>query len=230
MKVELVAKTIGVNRYEGLTLDEIIEAVARHGKIKESGLITYLIDHTHWSPMEHTHFTYLIETSREFSAQIFRHKSGHFQEYSLRYSKSKGIQPIEFRLQHESNRQSSTVPIGTVNSDYTITETPTATWEQKCAIENAKRALQDIDTAYKELLDLGIARETARRILPLATTTILHYTANFRDLLAFLNVRCDPHAQKEIVAIATAIGEELEIHHPSMKALDWRNGMFMFSK
>ena len=153
-----------------------------------------------------------------------------FQQHSLRYSKQIGIEPIEFRLEHETNRQSSTEPVGTINPDFSVTGTAAANWEQHSAIENTKRALQDLQNAYNDLIEAGIARETARAILPLASTTRLHFTANLRDFLAFLNVRCDEHAQKEIRDIATAIGEELEKHHKYLKEIDWRNGMFMWVK
>jgi len=232
MKVELLTKTIGVNSYSALTVDEIIAAVARHAVIKnDSGrLVKYLIQHAHWSPMEHIHYTFMIETSRAIATQILRHKSGHFQQHSLRYSNQIGIEPIEFRAEHETNRQSSTDVIGTINPDFSVIGTRSATWGQISAIENAKRALQEVENAYMDLVESGIAKETARAILPLASTTRLHFTANLRDFLAFLNVRCDEHAQKEIQAIATAMGEELEKEHEYLKEINWRNGMFMFVK
>jgi thymidylate synthase (FAD) len=232
MKVELLTKTIGTGSYSQLSADEIIGAVARHAVIKkEAGrLVRYLISHAHWSPMEHIHYTFLIETSRAIATQILRHKSGHFQQHSLRYSSGIGIEPIEFRLEHETNRQSSTEPVGTINPDYTVTGIEAANWEQHNAIQSTRRALQDLQNAYNDLIEAGIAKETARAILPLASTTRLHFTANLRDFLAFLNVRCDEHAQKEIRDIATAIGEELERHHKYLKEIDWRNGMFMWVK
>ncbi|MGO1820560.1 MAG: FAD-dependent thymidylate synthase, partial [Senegalia sp. (in: firmicutes)] len=81
---------------------------------------------------------------------------------------------------------------------------------------------------YKELLDEGVAKECARMILPMSSKTTIHVSGTFRDLLAFLNVRCEEHSQKEVKDIATKIGEELEKALPNiMKNIDWRNGLFM---
>ena len=231
MKVELVTRTTGIGKYADLDPDQIIAAVARHGTIKEDGgkLIRYLIDNAHWSPLEHCHYTFLIECSRGIATQILRHKSGHFQQSSTRYEAHPEIEPIEFRLRHESNRQSSTTPVGAVyNGNYKLL--PNGTDRTDDAIKAASKAIDNIHKAYRELIASGIAYETARDILPIATRTRLHFTANLRDFLAFLNVRCDEHAQKEIRDIATLMGEELEQYHPSMQSLNWRNGMFMFTK
>ena len=231
MKVELVTCTIGVGKYADLDPDQIIAAVARHGTIKEDGgkLIRYLIDNAHWSPLEHCHYTFLIECSRGIATQILRHKSGHFQQSSTRYEQHPDIEPIEFRLRHESNRQSSTTPVGVVYSDH-YKLLPDGTDKTDLAGKLAFKAIKAIHQAYEALIAAGVAYETARDILPIATRTRLHFTANLRDFLAFLNVRCDEHAQKEIRQIATLMGEELERYHPSMKTLNWRNGMFMFTK
>ena len=235
MKVELVTRTTGIGKYADIDPDQIIAAVARHGTIKDDGgkLIRYLIDNAHWSPLEHIHYTFLIECSRGIATQILRHKSGHFQQSSTRYEQHPDIEPIEFRLRHESNRQSSTTPVGVLQSYNDIVSyklLPNGTDETDSAIKAARKAINAIHKAYRELIASGIAYETARDILPIATRTRLHFTANLRDFLAFLNVRCDEHAQKEIRQIATLLGEELERHHPSMQTLNWRNGMFMFTK
>lgn len=231
MKVELVTKSTGLNRYSDLTVDEIIAAVARHSVIKDDNgkLVRFLIQHAHWSPMEHVHYTFLIETSRGIAMQILRHKSGHFQQTSTRYAKHGEIEPIEFRLSHESNRQSSTEPVGMISPDFHIHPNEASNQKQRDAMYSAAEALIKVQQAYDKLLMSGIARETARNILPIATKTTLHFTANLRDFLSFINVRCDEHAQKEIRDIATLIGEELERLHPrSFSQLDWRKGMFMF--
>ena len=88
--------------------------------------------------------------------------------------------------------------------------------------------MYDIENLYKELIDAGVAKECARDILPLCTKTTIHITGTLRDLLGFLNTRCDVHAQLEIRDIATRIGEELEKELPEiMSTIDWRNGLFM---
>jgi thymidylate synthase (FAD) len=149
---------------------------------------------------------------------------------STRYSKSNKIDPIEFRLEHKTNRQSSTRAVGWINEDFSVSFND-CTPQQKKAILKASNALENINKVYEELIESGVAKETARSILPMCTKTYLHMTGNLRDWLSFLNVRCDHHAQQEIREIATAIGEQLEKHHPkSFENLNWRGGMFMFAK
>ena len=88
--------------------------------------------------------------------------------------------------------------------------------------------MYDVKNLYKELIESGVAKECARDILPLCTKTTIHITGTLRDLLGFLNTRCDVHAQLEIRDIATRIGEELEKELPEvMSTIDWRNGLFM---
>ena len=226
MKVELISKTQGVGSYDELTNEEIIAAVARHGTIKEDNgrLVKYLMDHKHWSPLQHISFGFKIETRRSISAQIFRHRSLNGQEWSLRYSEPVGFEDIDLRKEHPTNRQSSTesfnpeiiVPV----SGYG--DVPVG------AIFVINDLMDQIEVTYNKLIESGVAKECARDILPLCTKTTIHITATLRDLLGFLNVRCDEHAQKEVRDIATAIGEELEKELPDVfSKLDWRNGMFM---
>lgn len=220
MKVELVTKSIGTGRYEGMSAGQIIEAVARHGKIKEYGkLIKYLVDHKHWSPLEHMHYTFRVETSRAISAQIFRHKSLHFQELSQRYDEITEFEPVEIRAQAQNNRQSSSEVFDPII---------TTSYQGDKASGWVQGTLNTIKEVYELLLFNGVAKECARMILPMTSKTVIHITGNVRDLLAFLNVRCDGHAQKEVRDIATAMGEQLEKEMPEvMENLDWRNGMFM---
>jgi thymidylate synthase (FAD) len=211
--------------------EEIVAAIARHGTIKEDNgkLVKYLMEHRHWSPLQHISYGFKVETRRSISAQIFRHRSLNGQEWSLRYSEPLGFEDIELRKEHPTNRQSSTDVIGTISVDKTG-------WEYVGdfnhpaynAIVKASDALVRIEEAYTAMVDAGVAKETVRDILPLCTKTTIHITATLRDLLGFLNVRCDEHAQKEVRDIATRIGEELEKELPNIfKTIDWRNGMFM---
>lgn len=221
MKVELISSTIGKGRYANLKNAEIISAVARHGKIKEDNgkLVKYLIDHSHWSPLQHISFGFLIETRRSISAQIFRHRSLNAQEWSLRYDAPVGFEEIELRREHPTNRQSSTEVFN-----------PLVTFERAQFDANSlvRRILRDIEESYQALIAAGVAKECARDILPLATKTTIHITATLRDLLSFLNVRCDEHSQKEIRDIANAIGEELEKEIPEiMSKINWRKGLFL---
>lgn len=226
-KVELISKTIGLNSYEKLDNNEIIAAIARHGTIKENGgkLVKYLMCNKHWSPLQHISFGFKIETRRSISAQIFRHRSLNGQEWSLRYAEPLGFEDIELRKEHPTNRQSSTEVFDPVLKDQ----------EQyydmyiDCKASDAINVLMnDIEILYDKLIEAGVAKECARDILPLCTKTTIHITGTLRDLLSFLNVRCDEHAQKEVRDIATRIGEELEKELPEiMGMIDWRNGLFM---
>jgi thymidylate synthase (FAD) len=231
MKVELISKTVGEGKYTNLSSGEIIAAVARHGTIKEDNgrLVKYLMDHKHWSPLQHISFGFLIETRRSISAQIFRHRSLNGQEWSLRYSEPIGYEAIDFREEHPTNRQSSTNSIGKLTID-TDGWSYVGDHNHKAynAIAKAGHALSIIDEAYNALIEAGVAKECVRDILPLATKTTIHITGTLRDLLGFLNVRCDEHAQKEVRDIATRIGEELEKELPDvMVKINWRNGLFM---
>jgi thymidylate synthase (FAD) len=223
-KVDLISKTVGVGNYRGLDNNQIISAIARHGTIKEDGgkLVKYLMDNAHWSPLQHISFGFKIETRRSISAQIFRHRSLNGQEWSLRYAEPLGFEKIELRREHPTNRQSSTEVF---DPEIQLSKYEDDKGEASWAISNL---FTEVERVYNELIEAGVAKECARDILPLCTKTTIHITGTLRDLLGFLNVRCDEHAQKEVRDIATRIGEELEKELPEiMSAIDWRNGMFM---
>lgn len=220
MKVELISKTIGVGSYGSLNSDEIISAIARHGTIKSDGgkLVKYLMDNKHWSPLQHISFGFLIETTRSISEQFFRHRSLNAQGWSLRYSEPLGFEEIELRKEHPTNRQSSTEVFDPL--------IPFGTPKEASKVINAY--LRSSRQLYDMLIEAGVAKECARDILPLCTRATIHLTGTLRDWLAFLNVRCDKHAQKEARDIATKIGEELEKELPEiMSKINWRNGLFM---
>ena len=230
MKVELISKSIGVKSYSELDTNEIIAAIARHGTIKDNGskLVKYLMDNAHWSPLQHISFGFKIETRRSISAQIFRHRSLNGQEWSLRYAEPLGFEEIEIRREHPTNRQSST-DVFNPKWEETIFGGRHDGEEYE---QNAKSAINEFiksaENLYSKLITAGVARECARDILPLCTKTTIHFTGTLRDLLGFLNVRCDHHAQKEVRDIAIEIGKQLEKEIPGiMKSIDWRNGMFM---
>ena len=166
-------------------------------KANATGLLKYLVRHKHWSPFEHSHATFEIETSKAIGIQLIRHRSFSFQEFSQRYQDVNRLgdifEPIELRAQCEDNRQSSTevinplLPNG-VSSDASI-----------------KVHLERSHQLYNDLLEAGIAREQARMVLPLVTTTKIHMTGSIRSWIHFLELRDDGHAQKEIQLIAKEI-------------------------
>ena len=207
MNVQLVTKTQGVGKYEGLTSEEIISAIARHGIIKEDNgkLVKYLMDNKHWSPLDMINFSFEVETSRAIARQWLRHSSLKPQEHSQRYSDKVIFENIELRKEDKINRQSSTEvfnPIVEGNYD-TIQEDIQA----DILIGDL---LKQIEEAYQGLIEAGVAKECARMILPECTQTTLTFNGSLRSWLSFLNVRCDHHAQKEIQELATLVGEILE--------------------
>jgi thymidylate synthase (FAD) len=185
--------------------DHIVEVARvsssrKNKKDKPEGLLRYLVQHKHWSPFEHGHATFEIETSKAIGIQLIRHRSFSFQEFSQRYQDVNHMgdmfEPIELRAQCEDNRQSSTEIIdpeahiggGYVNMSDLINE-----------------HLNNSQKLYNRLLENGVAREQARMILPLTTKTKIHMTGSIRSWVHFLELRDDSHAQKEIQLVAQEI-------------------------
>ena len=169
-------------------------------------LINYLIKHKHWSPFEFVDMTVEIVTRRSIAAQILRHKSFAFQEFSQRYSTSTEIQKIELRRQGKTNRQSSeeVVPDFTLERDI----------EQHIA--NSKML-------YDKLIKQGISRETARDVLPLSTETTMYMKGSVRSWIHYLDLRCSPDTQKEHRLIADGIKSIFVNNFPNIsEALNWK--------
>lgn len=220
MRLELVARTEGVGKYKGLTSEEIVAAIARHGVIKEDGgkLVKYLMKAHHWSPLDMINFTFEVETSRAIGRQWLRHASIKPQEHSQRYSDRVLFEDIELRREHPTNRQSSTDVFDPIVQEKGLVRLS----------QLYKEHLEHTQWLYQKSLESGVAKECARMILPECTTSTLTFNGSLRSWLAFLNVRCDNHAQKEIVVLATLVGEALEKEMPSVfSQIDWRQGMFM---
>lgn len=178
---------------------------------KPEGLINYLIKHNHWSPFEHSHITVEITTSKAIGIQLLRHVSCRFQELSQRYAKVEKVEPIEFRWQAEKNRQSSTGVIATMEqldngeflgapADMLEISDEMVKW-----LVDTSFALEAIMKQYEEGLNLGIAKECVRMILPMATSTTIYMTGSIRSWIHFLAIRDDEHAQKEVQLIAKEI-------------------------
>lgn len=185
------------------------------------GLINYLIKNKHWSPFQHSYLTFEIETSKAIGIQLLRHLSFTFQEFSQRYSVVEEIEPIEFRLQAEKNRQSSTNIIGGILDygnnklaiDYDISKVEEHS-QQIQWIDSVRVALEHIQKLYKQGLELGIAKECARMILPMSSKTTIYMTGSVRSWIHFLEIRLDSHAQKEAQLIAQEIKKLFIINLP----------------
>lgn len=180
------------------------------------GLINYLIKNKHWSPFQHSYLTFEITTSKAIAIQFLRHLSFTFQEFSQRYAEVTDIEDIEFRLQADKNRQSSTNVIGNitqiknsnsglVNDTFLIDIENITSIEITNWLNSVADHLKTNLSLYKEGLRLGIAKECARMILPMATQTTLYMTGSVRSWIHFLEIRDDSHAQKEAQLIAKEI-------------------------
>ena len=193
-------------------------------KANAAGLLRYLVQHKHWSPFEHGHATFEIETSKAIGIQLIRHRSFSFQEFSQRYQDVNKIgdsmfEPIELRAQCEDNRQSSTEVIDPQLPSIDIATFRETGWKASEAIKNH---LLQSEILYNQLLEAGVAREQARMILPLATTTKIHMTGSIRSWVHFLELRDDEHAQKEIQLIAQEIKKHFIEQFPIIsKALNY---------
>lgn len=167
---------------------------------KPEGLINYLIKNFHFSPLEHSFITFEITTSKAIGIQLLRHRSFTFQEFSQRYSTVTSFEPIELRKQATNNRQSSEEvfnPIVNMKSPVEYYEKP--------ANEMIDNLLSHINDMYESLLEAGVARECARMILPMCSSTTIYMTGSIRSWIHFLAIRDDEHAQKEIQLIAKEI-------------------------
>jgi thymidylate synthase (FAD) len=191
---------------------------------KPEGLINYLIKNKHWSPFQHSYLTFEIETSKAIGIQLLRHLSFTFQEFSQRYAAVEKIEPIEFRLQAEKNRQSSTDFIGVLDfheTGFALNGNANEIERYLWMIESG-RLLTEIMKHYRKGLELGVAKECTRMILPLATSTTIYMTGSVRSWIHFLQIRDDGHAQKEAQEVARAIKEIFKKELPIISnALQW---------
>lgn len=168
-------------------------------------LLNYCIKNKHWSIFEQVDFTVEIKTSRGIAAQILRHKSASFQEFSQRYSEVTEFEPVELRLQGKTNRQ-----VG----DEVF---------QDIFLQNEiKRHIERCNGFYKTLISNGVAKECARFVLPLNTQTTLYMKNNVRGWIHYLDLRCSEHTQKEHRLIANEIKKIFIDNFPNIsKALEW---------
>ena len=162
---------------------------------KVAGLLKYCIKHGHWSVFEQAHMTVEIETTRGLAAQILRHRSFTYQEFSQRYADSSllgdSIPLPKLRRQDDKNRQNSIDDIDPLmQQDFEI---------------KMQRHFVDGMKLYKEMLDAGIAKECARFVLPLATPTKLYMTGSIRSWIHYIDLRSAHGTQKEHMDIAEAV-------------------------
>ena len=159
---------------------------------KVAGLLSYCIKHGHWSVFEQAHLTVEIETTRGLAAQILRHRSFTYQEFSQRYADSSMLSKViplpELRRQDDKNRQNSIDDLDPfIVQDFDLKM-------QRHFVEGMK--------LYKHMLDAGVAKECARFVLPLATPTKLYMTGSVRSWIHYINLRSAHGTQKEHMRIA----------------------------
>jgi len=178
---------------------------------KYAGLLKYCIKHNHWSVFEQSTMTLEIETTRAIAAQILRHRSFTFQEFSQRYAASTALGDIpipELRKQDLKNRQNSTDDM----DDFVV---------QK--LEMQMQTLFNSATAlYNQMLEEGVAKECARMVLPLCTPTRIYMTGSCRSWIHYINLRSAHGTQKEHMVIAEACRKVFTEQFPSVsEALEW---------
>ena len=179
---------------------------------KVAGLLKYCIQHGHWSVFEQASMTLQIETTRGRAAQILRHRSFCFQEFSQRYADSSAlgdkISLPELRRQDDKNRQNSIDDV----DPFLI---------QKYEIlmqDHFKHGME----LYQNMLNDGIAKECARFVLPLAVGTKLYMTGNLRSWIHYINLRTSNGTQKEHMDIAELCKRHFKCKFPIVsEALGW---------
>jgi len=178
---------------------------------KYAGLLRYCIKHNHWSVFEQSSMSLEIETTRAIAAQILRHRSFTFQEFSQRYAASTDLGKIELpelRRQDTKNRQNSTDDL---DGDL---------------VEKLNRHMETVFTAstnlYIQMLEAGVAKECARMVLPLATPTRIYMTGSCRSWIHYIKLRSAHGTQKEHMDIAEACRKVFVEQFPAVsEALEW---------
>ena len=179
---------------------------------KVAGLLKYCIKHGHWSVFEQAHMTVEISTTRGLAAQILRHRSFTYQEFSQRYADSsmlaKEIPLPALRRQDDKNRQNSIDDIDPL-------------MQQDFEIKMQRHFVNGMHL-YKEMLDAGIAKECARFVLPLATPTRIYMTGSCRSWIHYIDLRSGHGTQQEHKDIAEACRQVFVEQFPIVsEALEW---------
>jgi len=181
---------------------------------KYAGLLKYCIKHNHWSVFEQSTMTVEIETTRAIAAQILRHRSFTFQEFSQRYADTKVLEAIklpELRRQDTKNRQNSIDDL-----DPEVVEKLN---KQMKTLFSSGQAL------YNQMVEYGVAKECARMVLPLCTPTRIYMTGSCRSWIHYINLRSSHGTQKEHMVIAEAVRDVFVEQFPAVsEALEWEKG------
>jgi thymidylate synthase (FAD) len=218
-QIKLIAITQGAGELVDKNAQDVISYIARVSNPNNqlnfdttAGLLRYCIKHEHWSIFEQAYMTLEINTTRGIAAQILRHRSFTFQEFSQRYADtnllSEDIQIPELRRQDLKNRQNSVDDLQ----------------EEQVFVLNKmiQDLFRDAQDTYTHLLDQGVAKECARFVLPLATPTRIYMTGSCRSWIHYINLRSSHGTQKEHMDIAEGCRLVFKQEFPSVsEALEW---------
>lgn len=218
MNVKLVSVTKSLIEEKELSAEELLVYIARVSNPSNQmntetsdKLIGYLIKNKHWSPFDMINLTVEVTTSKVVGIQILRHWSIKPQEFSQRYAEVVDIEPIELRKQGATNRQvgdevfDPIIPIvNEDNQDISQKASAVIDWYIKQGVH-----------WYKELIRLGVAKECARMILPMATSTTLYLNGSVRSWIHYLEQRTSQHAQKEHRDVAKLVEDIFKQQFPA---------------
>jgi len=213
--IQVKAKLVSITKPEIEGLDNAEDLIAYCARVSNPSnqmntetaprLLAYLIKHKHWSPFEMVDVCFEIETSRAIAAQILRHRSFSFQEFSQRYSEVTALEKTLWRKQGKTNRQ-----VG--DKDVDLSE------EDKKVVGDA---LLHSQKAYNLLLDKGIAKECARMVLPLCTSTTMYMKGSVRSWIHYIDLRAKEDTQKEHRLVAEEIKQVFKEKFPAVSKAVW---------
>ena len=213
--IQVKAKLVSITKPEIEGLDNAEDLIAYCARVSNPSnqmntetaprLLAYLIKHKHWSPFEMVDVCFEIETSRAIAAQILRHRSFSFQEFSQRYSEVTALEKTLWRKQGKTNRQ-----VG--DKDVDLSE------EDKKVVGDA---LLHSQKAYNLLLDKGIAKECARMVLPLCTSTTMYMKGSVRSWVHYIDLRAKEDTQKEHRLVAEEIKQIFSEKFPAVSKAVW---------
>ena len=170
-------------------------------------LLKYLIKHKHWSPFEMANMCLEIHTQRDISAQIIRHRSFSFQEFSQRYAETEQAKIPKFRRQDSRNRQNSIDDLTDEQIDLL----------EELAYKHIKEGYE----LYQTMLEMGVAKETARRHLPMCSPTRIYMNGTLRSWIHYIDLRTDPGTQWEHRTIANQAKIIFEQQFPVISEALW---------
>ena len=209
MKVQLI--TVTPNAEKNMAFVARVSNPNNQDNENFSGLLKYCIKHQHWSVFEQAHMTLEIETTRAIAAQILRHRSFTFQEFSQRYAQSNELGEIdlpELRRQDNKNRQNS---IDDLDKDVVDKLN-----RQMITLFSSAQAL------YNQMIEKGVAKECARMVLPLCTPTRIYMTGSVRSWIHYIDLRSAHGTQKEHMEIAESCKDVFKEQFPVVsEALEW---------